>query len=267
MKKTILLVTIVFIFGVIGLEFKTSKVLINNPRYEDLNGQAMVTFSYDDGFANNYQLALPLHEKYGVPATFNIIASTMVNENPDRFMDRKMTADSVARGIEIASHSYYHDGWMTEKTDKEIHFEMSESQKVLKDVIGTNVETIAIPYSQYDERVKDIVKQYYLGARVYGGKLNSITSNDNFELNSNIAVDNTTTFEDVKTRIDRAIENKQWIIIMLHGINPDNIGIYEITPNLLEQILQYVSSFDRNILLPINTRDGIIFSENYKKTL
>jgi len=51
---------------------------------------------------------------------------------------------------------------------------------------------------------------------------------------------------------------------MLHGINPDK-EIYEITQDLPEQVLKYVSAFDKKDLLPVNTSDSILFSEKYMK--
>lgn|GEM_PF-2566727 len=240
-----------------------NETLIRNPVYEDFKGQAMITFSYDDGWNSIYEYALPLHEKYGIPATFNIIARMVVEEKfHSQYFSPEKVIDSAKRGIEIASHSYYHDIALTEKTDEEIHFELSESKKILSELAG-DVETFAVPYSLYDDRVKNIAEQYYRGVRVFGQKLNNIPPDDVYRLYSAVAVTNKTTFEEVKQKIDEAVNKKKWIIIMFHGINPKKETYYEITPELLEQIMEYVSSFDKDYLLPINTRDALLFMEKY----
>lgn len=228
-----------------------SIVPIDNPiRY---SGQGMVTLSYDDGFKNNYTKALPLHQKYNIPLSLNIIAGNL--QKQPRFMTRFEVRDSRRRGAEIASHSYSHEN-LTTKTDAELHFEFGESLKVLSDIVG-DVETFAVPYSQYNEDIKSIGSQYYSAIRVHGDKQNDIPPSDPYWLNCAIAVRNSTTFLDVKNAIDTAVSNQKWCIIMLHGINEENDGEYEITPQLLEEILQYIASFDESQLLPVNTKDGI----------
>ena len=117
---------------------------IDNPLQSEFNNQAMVTLSYDDGFLNNYNLALPLHEKYGIPATFNIITSNITSPG---IMNAEQILNCHHRGIEIASHSHFHDAQLPTKTDEEIHFECSESKRILEEIIGVGkVETMAIPF-------------------------------------------------------------------------------------------------------------------------
>ncbi len=230
---------------------------IDNPITTEFNNQAMVTLSYDDGFLNNYNLALPLHEKYGIPATFNIITSNITNS---KFMNAEKILNCHHRGVEIASHSHNHVN-LPNSTDEEIIFECAESKQILESIIGVGeVETIAIPFSQYDDRVKDIVSQYFKGIRVYGDISNSIPPADRYHLHSAIAVGNTTTFEQVKTVIDYAITNNRWSIIMLHGINNGTKDQYEISQRLLDEILKYIAMQGRDRLLPVSTKDGLKLS-------
>lgn len=236
---------------------------INNPTSADYTGQAMITLSYDDGYLNNYFLALPLHEKYGIPATFNIPANRPITESyHDRFFDVLITRECHERGVEIASHAYQH-GRYTEKTDEEIHFDMSESIRVLDEITGVPTATIAIPNSDYDERVENIAKQYFKGVRVYGNELNSIPAENRYHLKSAIAVTNTTSFEAVKTIIDNAIAQNKWAILMFHGVKNAPLSdrtLYQVTPQLLDQILKYINEQGRDKLLPVNTRDGLKIS-------
>lgn len=240
-----------------------NQTLINNPKEKDFNGQALVTLSYDDGLNNNYDIALPLHEQYGIPCTFNVIGErTKVRTFWNNFFDWYRVRDCQVRGAEIASHSFYHRSNLTTLTDEELHNDFSKAEKILN-AVARDVETFAVPFSKYNESVKAIAKQYYKGIRVHGDLLNNIPPTNRYELNSAIAVTNETTFEDVKAVIDQAISENKWAIIMLHGINDapqTERDYYEITPQLLEETLQYINSFDRNTLLPINTKDALKFT-------
>lgn len=230
---------------------------IINPKYVDFSGQAMVTFSYDDGHNSNYQYALPLHEQYNIPGTFNIIGKRIV-VGITGFFDAQTVKECDARNIEIASHGYTHEGTqLINQTDEEVHFECSESKRVLSELV-TRIETIAIPYSGYDERVRGIVMQYYDAVRVYGSTHNTIPPEDRYWLKSHAQV-NTWTFNDFKTRIDTVVANGYWLIFMMHRVGYENT-LYEVTPELLEQVFQYINTIPRPQLLPVNTRDGIRFA-------
>jgi peptidoglycan/xylan/chitin deacetylase (PgdA/CDA1 family) len=229
---------------------------IYNPVESDFAGQAMVTFSYDDGTVSNYDTVLPLHETYGIPATFNIIAGRVDNEDfASTSFDSAMIIDSTIRGVEIASHSYNHAD-MTAETDEELLYDVSESLDVLSNIVN-RVETISIPNSKYDDDVKAVVSQYFSGARVSGNALNAIPITDPFYIQSAIVVKKTTTYAEVVAVIDEAIANGKWCVLMLHGVYETATSTYHCTTAMLESILQYVSSFDKSVLLPVNTRDAI----------
>lgn len=235
---------------------------IINPKKEEFNNQAMVTFAYDDGKLSNYEEALPLHEEYKMPATFYIIGKRAIPDSDlDEFLTIDMIKDSFERGVDIGSHTYYHDN-LTEKDDEELHFEMSESKEAIEKIIGEGtVKTVAIPYSKHNEKVKEIAKEYYDGMRIHENTLNEIPKEDPHALYSAIAPLNDTTFEDIKEQIDNAVAENKWAVIMLHGIDKDKEHRFEITPDLLEEVLKYVNTFDREELLPINIADALEYME------
>lgn len=231
---------------------------IYNPTSTDFVGQGMVTLSYDDGEVNNFELARPLHVQYNVPATFNIITNRLQTG-----MFSWQVLKSHNDGIEITSHSHYHDVQLINKTDEELHFEFSESKRLLEEILPVTVESFVVPFSQYDERIKNIAMQYFNSVRVYSKEYNDIPPGDKYWLKSAIAVDKTTVFDDVKTVIDYAVINQKWAIIMLHGVKPpgQKSGQYDIDTVLLEQILSYINTYSRSELLPVNQRDGVTLTE------
>jgi len=217
------------------------------------NGQARITFSYDDGFISNYLNSVPLHVKYDIPATFNIIAGNVYSGN-ERYMDSKQVWVTHNLGFEIASHTLSHRS-LTELSDEEIHEEFIESKFILEDLVG-KISTLTVPNSLYDERVRNIATEYFDGVRVFSRQLITEENYDPYWMTSYVTL-NTTSFSNIKDWIDRAVADKAWLIIMLHGVTDTAEGEYEITPYLLDQVLQYVDQLGKEKLLPVSTSDGI----------
>lgn len=73
--------------------------------------QAAFSFTYDDGAYSHYTTALPMHLKYGMPATFFIITDRVEQEGEGRakkycsWAEIKEMAD---KGMEMASHTKTH---------------------------------------------------------------------------------------------------------------------------------------------------------------
>jgi peptidoglycan/xylan/chitin deacetylase (PgdA/CDA1 family) len=236
---------------------------IVNPTDKDLKGQAMITFSYDDGLDTFYDFALPLHEKYGIPATENVIAGKIKNGANTMYLEADQIKDIYDRGVEIGSHSYSHTDGLTTLSDEDLDFELRESKAVLEKIVP-KVQTIGIPFSMYDKRVETAVKKYYQAARNFEHLQNSIPPPDPLWMHTAVAVTNTMTFDQIKQRIDEAVQKKTWCIIMLHGVDPDNRDTYEIKPALLEQLLSYVNGLGRDRILPVKMIDGVTLTKKLR---
>jgi len=69
--------------------------------------KGMVTFTFDDGIASNYEYALPILKSRGQLATAGIVVSRMLSGNND-YMSVEQVRELAANGWEIASHSLTH---------------------------------------------------------------------------------------------------------------------------------------------------------------
>lgn len=221
---------------------------------------AMVTLSYDDGHISNYIYAFPLHQTYNIPGTFNVHTSVIggsIRMSPNHLLECHNW------GIEIASHSHTHSR-LTEQTNEEIHFECTESKRIISEITGEDVQSIAIPFSSYDTRVKSIIAQHFDSARVNSNRQNDIPPADRHWLHSAIVIKNTTTFGQVQQVISQAVALKKWCFIMLHGINPnvETLTTYETTPTLLEEIMMYITSFDESQLIAVTQKQGMEICDN-----
>ncbi len=97
-----------------------------------------ISFSFDDGRADTYSIAMPIMKKYGILGTVNIISDYVIHPKDNCFESspRCMSTDQVLEwqkwGGEIASHGRTHKN-STEEIEKSIE-ELAS--------IGVNVEKI-----------------------------------------------------------------------------------------------------------------------------
>lgn len=128
------------------------------------------SFTYDDGVQAHYTHALPLHEKYGFPATFLIVTDRVENDADEArahkncsWSELKAMAD---KGMEIASHTKSHRNMreiesagvtkemtqgkareevlaMREKNWPALLEEVTGSKKAIEEHCGTPVRTYA----------------------------------------------------------------------------------------------------------------------------
>ena len=225
----------------------------------DYQNQALVTLSYDDGYSSWYTKSLPLHSYYNIPATYNIIGEKIYEGDPHYMTSGEIWVASDL-GIEIASHTFTHP-FLTSVPAEQIHEELVQTNEWLIDLVG-KVDTLAIPYSAYSLEIRDIAKEYYKGIRVFDSETNRPDNYDPYWLKS-FAIVNTMEFDTIKSWIDRAVEERSWVIIMLHGISEDRLEEYETTPEILQDILQYINSYSRDELLPVTTVEGLTLTEQW----
>lgn len=218
---------------------------------------AYITFSYDDGLKNNYHLALPLHDKYNIPASLAIIANRAVNpEFWDKYMSPREIVDADARGHEIVSHGVYHQKKYTELTHEELEYELSHSQKILDGFVNGEVGAINIPFAKYNDEVLSLAKKYYKQVRLADERLNVV--GDGSGLIYANALNSKSSIERVKKLVDKAILENKWLVLMFHGINDndDSGGLYSNSKEFLDQSLSYVKEYVREgSLIPVLFRD------------
>ena len=73
--------------------------------------QAAFSFTYDDGAYSHYTTALPMHLKYGMPATFFIITDRVEPEGEGRakkYCSWSEVKEMADKGMEMASHTKTH---------------------------------------------------------------------------------------------------------------------------------------------------------------
>jgi len=113
----------------------------------------LVALTFDDGFRDNLTVALPLLERYEVPATIFVTAGFLgLADYLSREELRELAKHPL---ITIGSHGLWHRHF-TGLDDEEARFELCESRKILEQVIGQTMDLMAWPYGECDERLEQL---------------------------------------------------------------------------------------------------------------
>jgi peptidoglycan/xylan/chitin deacetylase (PgdA/CDA1 family) len=121
-----------------------------------------VAVTFDDGYVDNHELALPLLVKWRIPATFFVTAG-FVERDPAvmerfRFLLRcsdddfqPLTWSQVREmrdaGMEVGAHTYRHPN-LALLTSGQIRSELQRSMQVIGERLGHEVKTMAYPFGK-----------------------------------------------------------------------------------------------------------------------
>src|ERR1019366_9877050 len=124
--------------------------------------RSLVSLTFDDGLRCQFEQALPILDRHGLPATFFLIANT----NPilidgHRHADWSKTGWSakdiqlfksmIQRGHEIGAHSVHHKQPFLDKNPK---LEAEGSKKWIEDRVGIEVVSYCYPFCHCTEPIK-----------------------------------------------------------------------------------------------------------------
>jgi len=177
----------------------------------------IVSLTFDDGWEDNYTSVLPVLGQYGFKST-QFYATTYIQSQTDQIYKIKAFADA---GHETGSHTITHPHLPTLPINQ-IDNELSESKTYLEGIVGAGkINSFATPYGEYNSMLIDEIKKFYTSHRSTDEGYNA---KDNFNV-YNIRVQNmtnTTTLAQYNEWINKAKQDKTWLVIVYHriGANP-----------------------------------------------
>ena len=133
--------------------------LVAEPRR---SGGPYVAITFDDGYADNHEFALPLLVDHGIEATFFLTAGLVDQDRPtlERFkylrnVDEEMirplqwtqVAEMLQAGMQIGAHSYTHPN-LAGLDGSELAYEVAHSKRIVEDRIGHDISTMAYPFGR-----------------------------------------------------------------------------------------------------------------------
>jgi len=122
------------------------------------NTRGLVGLTFDDGYEDFLSAAVPTLEKLGFTATVFVLAGMLGKENDWEHRGRRtrrqlLQASGVCevaeRGMEVGSHTMTHPRLSGLDPEVLVH-EVSDSRRVLSDILGAPVEGFCYPYGDLD---------------------------------------------------------------------------------------------------------------------
>ncbi|WP_435897226.1 polysaccharide deacetylase family protein [Streptomyces tsukubensis] len=127
-------------------------------------GRGLVGLTFDDGYADFADGALPVLRRHDCTATLFVLPGRLGGDNvwdPDGprrpLIDEDGIRSAVASGTEIASHGLYHVD-LTRLDDDALREETLRSRAWLREVTGRDPEGFCYPYGTVDGRVASAVR-------------------------------------------------------------------------------------------------------------
>jgi peptidoglycan/xylan/chitin deacetylase (PgdA/CDA1 family) len=132
-----------------------------------------VVITFDDGYLDNYEYALPILKKYDFTATIFMVTDFAGKDTkwphsketlPERLLSWDNIREMAQQGISFGSHTCNH--WnLNRLSADQISYELIESKKKLEHELQKEVTTFCYPYGEYNSQVVDLVKKSgYRGA-------------------------------------------------------------------------------------------------------
>lgn len=124
-----------------------------------------VVITFDDGYADFYDEALPTLVEYGFIATVYIITGSTdkqrVIKNGKQFMSWAEVRELPRYGIHVGSHTVSH-GNLRGMSRSRVEDEVRRSKEMLEDKLGAPVESFAYPYAfpEHDKNYVQHIREY-----------------------------------------------------------------------------------------------------------
>ena len=209
--------------------------------------KAAVSFTFDDGPQSDVGVALPMFDKYGYKATFNIVTGWVGGQGMISWDGVKQLASS---GHEIASHSDSHPNGQPMPGN-----EIASSKQTLNSKIQQKYGCITLAYPNCDTPGDSQVLQNYIVGRICNGSWkggSDIMGKDgpnNWAAVSALMTGNQGT-SDFKGNMQKAVQQGGWVAFLTHGFTTGTNGYATYSPtdaSAMEGSLQYAQQNDKDI--------------------
>jgi peptidoglycan/xylan/chitin deacetylase (PgdA/CDA1 family) len=134
------------------------------------NPAIKVVITFDDGFRNVYEHALPILQTHGFSATVFLVTDYCEKANSWPGQTVRMDREPLLRwreiqemsraGISFGSHTRTHPN-LKKLSIEEAEEELIGSKNAIVDATGRSVDTFAYPYGGYDTAVRNLASQHF----------------------------------------------------------------------------------------------------------
>ena len=138
--------------------------IVDGLRRSHINPRPRIAITFDDGYVDNHEYALPILVKHGLPATFFVTAGFLANDPivHSHFRNMRTIQDSndsttpmswaqmcelAAAGMEVGAHSYGHPN-LCDVSPLQLDREIVEARAIIEEKLGRSVAGIAYPFGK-----------------------------------------------------------------------------------------------------------------------
>ena len=212
--------------------------------------KAAVSFTFDDGPQSDVDVALPMFEKYGYKATFNIVTNWANGGGANGMLNWSGVQKLSEAGHEIASHSNSHPNGQPMPAN-----EISSSKGAINQKIQQKYGCVTLAYPNCDTPGDSQVLQNYVVGRICNGSWkggSDIMGKDgpnNWAAASALMTGSNGT-SDFKGNMDKAVQQGGWVAFLTHGFQGKTNGFADYSPtdaNGMDGALQYAQQKDKDI--------------------
>jgi len=124
----------------------------------------LACITFDDGCRDNFEVALPILDRFGLKATFFIatgfLNGTFRTSTGEEYsaMTPKQVQELAALGHEVGAHTVTHPK-LTRLPPTQAYAEIINSKSYLEDLLGSPVTSFAYPKGDYNAAVRSLVVQ------------------------------------------------------------------------------------------------------------
>ena len=199
-----------------------SGVWVNSTISPPTESHGIISLTFDDGWQNQYDIALPLLQARGMKATFYVTTDQILSNDPSFMSIGELQTLQNYYGMEIGSHSRTH-AYFTTLSDSSIHSECQISQQVLQSY-GLSANNFAYPFGDRDDRTDSIVDDYYRSARTVWNPnyvLQIPYSQFLVDANSGSTGDpDVLSLSYLEGIVDQAYSSNSWAVLYFHHVLP-----------------------------------------------
>ena len=159
-----------------------------------------VLITFDDGFAGNHDVALPILQEFGFAATF-FVATNKIGD--DLMMDWEQVRTLHESGMTVASHTVSHP-LLSVLDEAETELELARSQQIIGEHVGEPARHLSLPNGDTNAWYRGIAEQ--LGYRtVFGSRFGRNAGAADRMYLDRIAIKRTTSSSDVTAYVEGSL--------------------------------------------------------------